>query len=175
MSDSVSSLFLVGLMGAGKTTLGKMLAESLSVPFVDTDEEIVVRCGADIPWIFDVEGESGFRERETAVLRDYISVDAIVSTGGGIVTMPENRDLLKQSGRVVYLRVEPERLFARIGKDKRRPLLQTADPLSALKGLFDVRDPLYREVATDILDAGSQSPKEMLNKLLKIVQQSPTC
>lgn len=170
MSESVNSVFLVGLMGAGKTTLGKMLAESLSVPFVDTDEEIVVRCGADIPWIFDVEGEARFRERETAVLRDYVSANAIVSTGGGIVIMPENRDLLKLSGRVVYLRVEPERLFARIGKDKRRPLLQTQDPLGTLRSLFEVRDPLYREVATDVLDAGSQSPKEMLNKLLEIVQ-----
>jgi len=164
-------VFLVGLMGAGKTTLGKLAAEALSVPFVDTDEEIVTRAGADITWIFDVEGEQGFRARETSVLQDYVAESPmIVSTGGGIIQTPVNRELLNSATQVIYLDAEPEKLYARIGKDKRRPLLQTEDPLQRLKELHANRDPLYREVATDVLYAYNYPPKEMARRLIELIK-----
>lgn len=170
--DLTYPVFLVGLMGAGKTTLGKIAAEQLGLPFLDTDEEVVKRSGADIPWIFDVEGEAGFREREAAVLEELVhSEPAIISTGGGIVVSELNRQHLNQAQCVVYLDAEPEKLFARIGKDKRRPLLQTSNPLDRLRELHAQRDPLYKEVATAILTSGNNSPKEMGRRLAHLISE----
>lgn len=168
--SSKDAIFLVGLMGAGKTTLGRLLAEYLGFDFYDTDEQVVARAGANIPWIFDVEGEAGFRERETAVLAEMVALKGVVvSTGGGIVTVPENREYLNSVQKVIYLSVSPRKLYSRIGKDSRRPLLQTDDPLKTLQDLFDIRDPLYRLVATDVIGTGGYSPKEALEKLKAVV------
>lgn len=161
-------IFLVGLMGAGKTTLGKLVAAELKLPFYDTDEEIQHRSGADIPWIFDVEGEAGFRDRETHVLEDMVQQgSAVISTGGGIVIRPENRALLKQSGYVVYLCATAEQLYARIGRDKRRPLLQTDNPLARLQSLLSAREGFYREVADCVFMSDNAAPKEAARKLVK--------
>lgn len=163
-------IFLVGLMGAGKTTLGKLMAAELHLPFYDTDDEIQHRSGADIPWIFDVEGEQGFRDRETHVLEDMVQQgNAVVSTGGGIVVREENRALLKSSGHVVYLCATAEQLYARIGKDKRRPLLQTDDPLARLRALLASREGFYRDVADQVFMSDNSSPKDAAKKLAQSI------
>jgi len=166
-------IVLVGLMGAGKTTLGRLLAEANAIEFIDTDELIVSRAGADIPWIFDVEGESGFRERETAVLEELMNTKqpTVISTGGGIVTQARNRELLKDASHVIYLSVTPQKLYARIGKDKRRPLLNTPNPQQTLIDLFEARDPLYNEVATQVVETSRCSPKEALVRLKAAVSR----
>ena len=164
-------IFLVGLMGAGKTSVGKLLAAELNLPFYDTDAEVEARSGADIAWIFDVEGEAGFRERETQVLADLADIgEAVISTGGGIVTRTANRDILKTSGYVIYLYAEALRLYARVGKDKKRPLLQTADPLAKLQQLLQNRDPLYREVANLVVTSEHASSRAMANNIIRQLQ-----
>lgn len=166
-------IFLVGLMGAGKTTLGKLAAAELAIPFYDIDEEIQLRCGADIPWIFDVEGEQGFREREAHVLEDIVKQGrGVISTGGGIVIGEQNRAVLKASGHVVYLCSTAEQLYARIGRDKRRPLLQTEDPLARLKSLLLAREGFYREVADQVFISDNSAPKEAAKKLVAAILSS---
>jgi shikimate kinase len=147
--DSVSNIVLVGPMGAGKSTVGRLLASRLGFSFVDTDSVIEDRTGADIPWIFDVEGEEGFRARETAVLRDLLMDGSpmVIATGGGIVTRPENIPLLRKLGRVVFLKASLEQLCSRTSKDKKRPLLQVKDPRAKIIELLQVRTPLYEQVA----------------------------
>jgi len=151
------SIFLVGLMGAGKTTVGKLLAKHLGKTFVDADHEIEARTGVKIPVIFEIEGEAGFRKREEAVIADLTSRPNIVlGTGGGAVLSAHNRELLRAHGTVVYLRGTPEQLYERTRRDKNRPLLQGGDPLAKLRELFVQRDPLYREVADLVVDTGRQ-------------------
>ncbi|BCD96072.1 shikimate kinase [Marinagarivorans cellulosilyticus] len=144
-----SNIVLVGPMGAGKSTVGRLLASRLGFSFVDTDSVIEDRTGADIPWIFDVEGEEGFRARETAVLRDLLEENAsmVIATGGGIVTQPENIALLRKLGRVFFLQASLEQLTARTSKDKKRPLLQVKDPKAKIKELLELRAPLYEAAA----------------------------
>lgn len=155
-------VFLVGPMGVGKTTVGKLLAEELDFPFIDTDREIECRCGADIPWIFDVEGEEGFRQRESRVLGDLSQKHGVVlATGGGIVLKPENRQLLKERGFTVYLTAPLELLMERTSKDKRRPLLQVEDPRAALQKILLLREPLYREVAQWAAETDDQNPRQL--------------
>lgn len=159
-------IVLVGSMGAGKSTIGRLLARQLQLPFKDTDSVIEERSGADIPWIFDVEGEQGFRLRETAVLRDMMALDDLVlATGGGIVLKEENRQLLKQADVVVYLAASPEQLYKRTEKDSKRPLLQVERPLDTIKQLVAERDPLYREVATRVIITGDENPKVVVNTI----------
>jgi len=159
MSD-LDKFFLVGPMGAGKSTIGKRLASILGLPFLDTDHVIEDRCGADIPWIFDVEGEQGFRERESKVLADVCSQGpAVIATGGGIVMREENRQLLVKSGKVVYLHASIAQQIERTSKDRGRPLLNTDKPSEVIESLMQVRDPLYREVATYIYESDKKSPK----------------
>jgi len=134
-------------MGAGKSTIGRLLAKELRLPFKDSDKEIEQRTGADIPWIFDVEGEQGFREREQAVITELCDVDGMVlATGGGAVMRAENRAALKRGGHVVYLHASVEQQVDRTSRDRNRPLLRAADPGKVLAELFAVRDPLYREI-----------------------------
>jgi shikimate kinase len=160
------SLFLVGPMGAGKTTIGRQLATELSVPFLDTDREIEARCGADIPWIFDVEGEAGFRARETAMLDELSQLQGIVlATGGGIVMAEPNRIYL-QRGFVVYLHAAVDQQVERTSRDRKRPLLQNDDPEAVLRRLFAVRDPLYREVASVIIDTNNRNPRTVCREIL---------
>ena len=147
-------------MGAGKTTIGRELAACLQLCFTDLDLEIEERCGADIPWIFDVEGESGFRRRETQVLKDLSdSTGLVLATGGGAVLATENRQLLKQRGIVVYLSSTLEQLVDRTRRDRKRPLLQVDNPRQVLERLLKDRDPLYREVADIVISSRHHRPQ----------------
>jgi shikimate kinase len=148
-------VYLVGMMGAGKTTVGKKLAKSLSLQFVDLDHEIEKNTGVTIPTIFEIEGENGFRRRESQVLERMQGNSLIVATGGGVVLNPVNRARMAASGFVVYLHASAELLYARTKNDKGRPLLQVADPLARIRGLVERRDPLYREVADMVVESGA--------------------
>jgi len=159
-------IVLVGPMGAGKSTIGRLLAATLQVPFEDTDSLIEDRTGADIPWIFDVEGEDGFRKRETAILKELMDERPLVlATGGGIVLREENRTLLTRADVVVYLTADPELLVQRTEKDKKRPLLQVDNPREKVLSLMSQRDPLYREVATRIVVTDTRSPKNVAQEI----------
>jgi shikimate kinase len=160
------NIFLVGLMGAGKTSVGRLLARRFGKTFYDCDQEIERRTGVKIPVIFDIEGEAGFRAREEHALRELAALtDIVLATGGGAVLREENRRVLRQNGTVVYLRASLEDLWQRTRHDRNRPLLQTADPRAKLEQLFLERDPLYREVACLIMDTGNQSLRNLANKL----------
>ena len=161
-------VFLVGPMGAGKSTIGKYLADHLKLTFADTDTEIEVRTGADIPWIFDVEGEEGFRDREQQVVEEMTLWDNVVlATGGGVVMRPENRNVLGGRGFVVYLFATVEEQIRRTRKDRRRPLLQQGDPAETLRNLFTIRDPLYREIADHIIETDGCSPRTVAQRLVR--------
>jgi len=148
------NLFLVGLPGAGKSTLGRQLARRLRKPFVDADTELEKRLGVSIPTIFEIEGEAGFRDREEGVLADLtVLSNVVLSTGGGAVLRPNNRVRLRDNGTVIYLHAEPVTLWARLRHSRNRPLLQTADPLARLAELYRQRDALYRETATYIVES----------------------
>jgi shikimate kinase len=176
MSDTISSanaafampgnIFLVGLMGAGKTSVGRLLAKRFGKTFYDCDLEIERRTGVKIPVIFDIEGEAGFRNRETTVLGELTKLNNIVlATGGGAILREENRQMLMQSGTVVYLRASIDDLWQRTRHDRNRPLLHTPDPRAKLEELFMQRDPLYRGVASVIMDTGSQSLGNLASRL----------
>ncbi len=161
------NIFLVGLMGAGKSTVGRLLARRLSKRFVDTDHEIEKRNGVTIPVIFEIEGEDGFRRREQEVLTDLAQEQGLVlSTGGGIVLRPENREALRNHGFVVYLNARPELLAERTKHDRSRPLLNVEDPLSRLRQLYAVRDPLYRDVAHAVVETGRGAPQQVVQAIL---------
>lgn len=160
------NLFLVGLMGAGKTTLGKQLAALYQHRFYDSDQFLCEKTGVSIPTIFELEGESGFRTRESAVINELTQLSKVVlATGGGAVLRPENRQMLRERGTVIYLHLQPETLIARTGQDRNRPLLQVADPLQKMRDLYATRDPIYREVAHIILDVDSEPLHETLSRL----------
>jgi len=161
------NLILVGMMGAGKTTVGRMLARRLKRPFYDSDHEIERRCGVRIPLIFDIEGETGFRAREAQVIADLCALQGIVlATGGGAVLAEENRRQLAAHGNVVYLHARPGFLWQRVRHDRNRPLLATPDPHKRLEDLYAERDPLYRETADIVLDTGKQSVQSLVKDLL---------
>lgn len=144
----LNNIFLVGPMGAGKSTIGRQLAEALSFRFEDSDHEIQRRTGVDIPTIFEYEGEDGFRKREEQVIADLTEQEGIVlATGGGAVLRETNRQRLTARGVVIYLHCSPEQQFARTNRDRNRPLIQTADPLQSLRDIMAIREPLYRQVA----------------------------
>jgi shikimate kinase len=158
-------------MGAGKTTIGKYLAQHLKLRFADTDTEIEERTGADIPWIFDVEGESGFRDREQQVVEEMTLWDGVVlATGGGVVLRPENRRALAGRGFVVYLYATVDEQVRRTRRDKRRPLLQSGDQEQTLRTLMAERDPLYREIADHIIETDTCSPKTVAQRLVRELQ-----
>lgn len=162
LSCQLPAIYLVGPMGAGKTTIGKLLAKHLGREFVDCDWYIAEQTGADIAWIFEKEGEAGFRERETRALMELTQLPKIVmATGGGAVGLPENRELLKK-GLVIYLNAPVDVQIIRTKKDKKRPLLQSDNPCAVLETLYTQRDPLYREVATLIVPTGWLYPKQMV-------------
>lgn len=147
-----ANIALIGPMGSGKSTLGKLLSRRLDVPFVDTDKIIEDKTGVDIPTIFDIEGEKGFRDRETKVLEEVsANPPQVISTGGGIVIRPENREILRQNTYAVYLLVPPDQLIARLKNDTTRPLLQTANPEEVILRIMHERDPFYRATAHWVL------------------------
>ncbi|WP_373565855.1 shikimate kinase AroK [Microbulbifer okhotskensis] len=155
------SIFLVGPMGAGKSTIGKLMAAQLQLPFVDTDKVLEERTGADIPWIFDVEGEAGFRRRESEILEELCRGDShIIGTGGGIVLLEENRRQLQKYGYVVYLQANIDQLLERTSKNSNRPLLRVPNPRQRIAEILQEREPLYREVADIICDTNDLSPKQ---------------
>ncbi|MFL6659919.1 MAG: bifunctional shikimate kinase/3-dehydroquinate synthase AroKB [Massilia sp.] len=163
----MENVFLVGLMGAGKTTIGRILARKLGKRFIDSDHEIEARTGASIPWIFEIEGEASFRRREAEVIRDLTAQTGIVlATGGGAVLNPENRAYLQQRGRVIYLRANVSSIMLRTSHDKNRPLLQTADPRRKLEELTAQREPLYREIADLVIDTGRPNVQSMVQTIL---------
>jgi shikimate kinase len=165
------SIFLVGMMGAGKTSVGRVLAKRLNKVFYDSDHIIEERTGVKIPLIFEIEGEPGFRHRESAVIEELTALeDVVVATGGGAVLAKENRENLRARGTVVYLRASVKDLLNRTRHDKNRPLLQTADPRARLNELFEMRDPLYREVAHVTVDTGSQSLATLVNRLHHVLE-----
>jgi len=151
--ENSRNIYLIGLMGAGKTTVGRQLAKRLGRPFFDSDHEIVARTGVPIPTIFEIEGEEGFRRREAQTITELSELNNIVlATGGGVVLDPENRRRLHETGWVVYLNVPPVMLYERTRHDRNRPLLQVTNPLARLEELYSTRDPLYREVAHLVVD-----------------------
>lgn len=167
-------IFLVGPMGAGKTTIGKYLAQQLKLQFFDTDTEIEARTGADIPWIFDVEGEEGFRDREQQVVEEMTQMDSVVlATGGGVVLRPENRRALAARGYVIYLYATVDEQVRRTRRDRRRPLLQQGDPEQVLRDLMAARDPLYREIADHIIETDGCSPRTVAQRLVQELQSHP--
>lgn len=161
------NIFLVGLMGAGKTTVGRLLAKRLGLKFVDSDHEIEARTGATIPWIFEIEGEESFRRREVETIRDLTGQAGVVlATGGGAVIHPENRKHLKARGTVIYLRASVNNILQRTMHDKSRPLLQTENKRKKLEELAKQRDPLYREVADIIVDTGRPNVHAMVQSIM---------
>jgi len=162
------SIFLVGPMGVGKTTIGRQLAKLLDFDFIDSDYEIEAKSGASIPWIFDVEGEQGFRLREQAMINELSQRTRIVlATGGGAVIRAENRHALQRRGIVVYLKADVDELLRRTAHDKNRPLLQTDDPRATLTALIAEREPWYIEVADIIFDTQRKNNGSVANYLLK--------
>jgi shikimate kinase len=161
------NLILVGMMGSGKTTMGRVLARHLGKEFVDSDEEIIKRTGVTVPHIFDVEGEAGFRQREAAAIRELAGLDNMVlATGGGAVLDGDNRAILKQSGIVIYLKASAHDLWQRTRHDRNRPLLQTENPYARLVELFQQRDPLYRQVSDIVVQSGKQSAHTLMLRLV---------
>lgn len=164
--DMTGNVFLVGMMGAGKTTIGKFLANFLNKTFFDSDREIQKRTGVTIPLIFEIEGEPGFRKRETEMLLELVKTKNIVlATGGGAVLSAENREILMRNGTVIYLRATVDDLWRRTRQDKNRPLLQTPDPRRKLTELYAQRDPLYRETAHIVVESGRRSARHLAQLL----------
>lgn len=160
-------------MGAGKSTIGRLLSTELGLEFFDSDKVIEERCGANIPWIFDMEGEEGFREREQQVIDELTQRSNIVlATGGGVVMRELNRNHLASRGTVVYLCTSVKQQLERTAKDKNRPLLQTDNPEEVLQKLFSIRDPLYREIADIIIETDNNSPKSVVQEIKRQIEDS---
>jgi shikimate kinase len=166
MATINDNIFFVGLMGAGKTTIGKLLAKKLKKTFYDTDHEIEKKLGVKVSVIFELEGEEGFRKRETQMIDELSSKkDIILATGGGAVLSAENRALLKERGKVIYLNAKPQHLAKRMAYDKDRPLLQQGNMLDTLNQLYKDRHPLYLNVASFVVDTGQQKTQTIINKI----------
>ena len=154
-------------MGAGKSTIGRLLSQELKLDFVDSDKVIEERAGADIPWIFDVEGEDGFRLREANMIDQLTSEDGqVLATGGGAVLKPENRSNLQGRGTVVYLQASVGQQLERTARDKNRPLLQTENPQQVLQQLMDARHPLYTQVADIVVETDKRNPKAVVTDII---------
>ena len=161
-----TNIFFIGLMGAGKTTIGKILAKQLGKQFYDTDHEIEKRTGVKISVIFELEGEAGFRKRENAIIEELAQLNNIVmATGGGAVLLESNRQWLKSHGTVIYLRAQVGELWHRMRNDKHRPLLQNVDIRAKLEQLYAERNPLYTQTATHIVDTGNQPVAAILSQI----------
>ena len=165
------NIFIVGPMGSGKSTVGKIISDELFLSFLDTDEEIETRTGASIDWIFDLEGEDGFRKRESSILQDMAKRNSIVlSTGGGIILSEENRELLSSRGTVFYLATPISVQLERTAKDKDRPLLKNGDPEKILTKLQKDRESLYEAVADHVVNTENKSSQEVASEIIKLVK-----
>ncbi|WP_411727796.1 shikimate kinase AroK [Methyloglobulus sp.] len=162
------NIYLIGHMGAGKTTIGRQLAKSLAVPFYDSDRAIEESTGVDIPTIFEFEGEEGFRDREQKMIQKLTQLHGIVlATGGGAILREENRKVLKENGYIVYLQCSVERILERTRRDTQRPLLKTDNPKERLQRLFEQRQPLYLSCANFRIDTGILKRKTVVNRILE--------
>ncbi len=162
------SLFLVGPMGAGKSTIGRQLSKRLNKEFHDSDHEIEARTGVDIPLIFELEGEAGFRKREQAVIEELTRIpDIILATGGSAILDSENRHNLGSRGRVIYLHASVNQQLKRTRRDRNRPLLQIADPRAKLEELIAIRDPLYREIADVIIETDGKRVRDVVRQIIQ--------
>lgn len=165
---SSANIFLIGPMGAGKSTIGRLVAKLIGVGFHDTDKEIEKKTGVSIPMIFEYEGESGFRRREADVIDELVKTNGVVlATGGGSILLAENQSALKAHGFIVYLHCSIDKQLERTFKDTNRPLLNTEDPKKRLEELFAVREPLYRSLADLIIDTGQHSSKSAARLIVK--------
>lgn len=168
------NLFLVGPMGAGKTTVGRELARRLHLSFHDSDHEIESRTGASIPLIFELEGEAGFRAREKNMIAELVRHENVVlATGGGAILDPVNRTSLAAHGTVIYLHAPVEHLFKRIGRDTHRPLMQTENPRARLEHLIRERDPFYREIADLVVETHRRRTPSVVNEILRRLKTQP--
>lgn len=164
---AANSVFLVGMMGAGKTTIGRLLADAIGFEFVDADRELEARSGVSIPTIFEIEGEPGFRRREVALLDELSQLPRIVlATGGGALLDPATRQRLRARGLVIYLRASADEVFRRTRRDKSRPLLQTANPRERIEQLLAEREPHYAETAHLTFQSAASNPKRLLERLV---------
>ncbi|WP_028357527.1 shikimate kinase [Brackiella oedipodis] len=169
---SEKPIILIGMMGAGKTTVGRFLAKALAREFIDLDHAIVERCGVNIPTIFDIEGEEGFRKREHSTLQAVIQQpNLVLATGGGAILAQPNRQLLDQHGIVIYLKVDISELWRRVSRDKNRPLLQTAQPRKALKKLMDQRSHLYESAAHYTIESKTHSAHHVVEQIKQQLAQ----
>ena len=165
------NIFIVGPMGSGKSTVGKIISDELFLDFFDTDDEIEIRTGASIDWIFDLEGESGFRKRESEMLDEMVKKNSIVlSTGGGIVLESSNRELLSSRGTVFYLSTPISVQVERTARDKDRPLLKNGDPEKILSKLHDEREEFYKSVSDHIIETENKSSQEVASEIIKLVK-----
>jgi shikimate kinase len=173
VNSSSNNIFLIGLMGAGKSTVGKLLAKKLGRRFLDADHVIEDRCGVKIPVIFEMEGEDGFRKREAQAIKDITAEpDVILATGGGAVLLPENRHFLSERGTVIYLHANPMELWHRTKGGEGRPLLKNGDAKKILENLYAIRDPLYREIADYVIETGKPSVNQLVNTLIMQLELS---
>ena len=171
MSNMPGNVFLVGPMGAGKTTIGRQLARLLKREFFDSDREIEHRTGVNIPLIFELEGEPGFRSRERSVIDDLtLRPNIVLATGGGAILDADNRKHLTERGTVVYLETSVDQQLSRTGRDRNRPLLQTEDPKRRLEELLAVRDPLYREIADFAVPTDGRTARDVVNQILRAIK-----
>ena len=169
--DVPSNIFLIGPMGAGKSTIARQLAATLDKEFVDADRELEAHTGVGIPLIFEYEGEAGFRERESQLLAELVMREGIVlATGGGVVLSARNRAHLAGRGLVVYLDAPVDLLVARVSRDRNRPLMQTGDPKSTMQEIMRVRDPLYREAADVVVHSAHRSGRFVIREILKRIE-----
>jgi shikimate kinase len=166
------NIFLVGMMGAGKTTVGKALARRLGREFVDCDREIVERTGVPVATIFEIEGETGFRQRESCVLADLaLRTDCVIATGGGAVLSADNRRLMRESGTVIYLNASVDHLHERTRRDASRPLLASGDRHATIARLVEQRDPLYRDAAHIIVESGTPSAGTLAGRIIAALNE----
>jgi len=160
-------------MGSGKSTIGRLLSNELKLEFVDSDRVIEERAGANIPWIFDVEGEEGFRAREETVIDQVTDQDNIVlATGGGVVLRENNRKVLRERGFVIYLHASVDQQVKRTARDKNRPLLQTENPRARLEELIRIRDPLYRQTADFVMRTDRRHPRAVIGEIIKVLRKN---
>ena len=172
-TNNTGNIFLVGLMGAGKSTIGRQLARELGKQFRDSDSEIEKRTGVSIDVIFDIEGEQGFRRRETRMLKELVEERGIVlATGGGAILALDNRQLLRDNGLIIYLKASAEHLAGRVKLDRRRPLLQTGDKLAKIRELMTQREPVYQQLADMVVETNNRSIPRVVREISKMIKET---